>query len=195
MKLSSLLLASVATVNGKKKCPINYNKWVCPVSLTFINKNLKSYFNELVFKITNRIQKATAKLNNYSDCLNNDIFGGGKCLKSPALDEYSVLIPNITKEDCSTTCQVRETTFYGIEDGKNCFCGNHPITSEDGTCDVHCQGNPQETCGGEDSTIVFPIKIHGFCFSTSGGDVLHGNVHQNISDNDFERCQTTCRHN
>ena len=59
-------------------------------------------------------------------------------------------------------------------------------------CNVPCEGDSHEICGGMDSTKVFPVKEHGFCFSTSNGDVLHGNLHQNSTDNDFELCQTTC---
>ena len=142
--------------------------------------------------MTTRLEKLTNKVNSFSECLNNDIYGDGKCLKSPALDEYSVQIPNLTEKDCSVTCQVRETTFYGVEDGNMCYCGNHPLTAEAGTCNVPCEGDSQEICGGMDSTKVFPVKEHGFCFSTSNGDVLHGNLHQNSTDNDFELCQTTC---
>ena len=114
----------------------------------------------------NRAEKWMSKYHEDMKCFNEAFYGDGQCFKSPALDDYSVSIPNITKEDCSTTCQVLQTEFYGVEDGQKCYCGNIPKSDVPGTCNVACQGDRFELdCGGIDSTLVTTVKGQGNCFS------------------------------
>jgi len=167
MKLSGLLLATISTSDGKQ-CP-----W------------------KRIDPIANRIKKLVHKFDEHMHCFNNDMYGDGECFKSPALTGYSVSIPQITKEDCSTTCQVRLNTLYGIENGQKCYCGNFVGSFEPGTCDVACEGDLSELhCGGPDSTLVTTVQSKGNCFSAER-NVLSGDP-QEIPNLTQEECSTTC---
>ena len=124
-------------------------------------------------------------------CFNEDFYGDGQCYKSPALDDYAVSIPDITKGDCSTTCQVLQTKFYGVEDGQKCYCGNVPKSDESGTCNVACAGDRTELdCGGVNSTLVAAVKGHGNCLSNQF-EVLPGTP-QYVPQLTHTKCSDIC---
>jgi hypothetical protein len=86
---------------------------------------------------------------------------------------------------------VRLNTFYGIENGQKCYCGNFVVSSEAGTCDVACEGDLSELhCGGVDSTQVTTVRSKGNCFSAER-NVLSGDP-QEIQNLTPEECSTTC---
>ena len=130
------------------------------------------------------------------ECINQNIVG--KCYISPALDGPEVFIPNLTKEDCSTTCQVRQMTFYGVENGENCYCGDSIVTTAAGTCNKACEGDTHElNCGGIDSTSVMPVINQGHCFvtnwSTTGDmDVLTAEVFPEVENLTPAKCAEDC---
>ena len=132
----------------------------------------------------------TRKSNDQMNCFNDDFYGDGQCFESPALVDYSISIPQMTKGDCSTTCQVLSTKFYGVENGDKCYCGNVPVSSESGTCDLACEGDQTELdCGGADSTLVSTVKDSGSCFSNL--EVLYERY---VSSNlDHTSCLSLCR--
>ena len=135
--------------------------------------------------------KWTRKYNDMMDCFNGEMYDDGKCLKSPALDDYSYQIPQMTKEDCSTTCQVLQTTFYGVENGQNCSCGNILKSTEPGTCNIACVGDLSELdCGGTDSTLISTVQKQGNCFSNASQVLTGPSI--TIPNNDHIKCSNQC---
>jgi hypothetical protein len=66
----------------------------------------------------------------------------------------------MTVDLCSELCQ--GYTYFGVEAGNQCFCGNQlPIDSSDG-CDYPCSDNSSEICGG-----VWAINVYGPVFTES----------------------------
>ena len=49
--------------------------------------------------MSDRAIKWTRKYNDMMDCFNEEMYDDAKCFKSPALDDYSYPIPQMTKED------------------------------------------------------------------------------------------------
>ena len=54
--------------------------------------------------------------------------------------------------------------YYGVQDGSECFCSNSYGTTgkktSDGDCNMPCQGNSSEICGGNSHNSVY---VRGNC--------------------------------
>ena len=90
-----------------------------------------------------------------------------------------------------TTCQARDSLYYGLQAGTTCHCGDDIKDQPAGTCDLNCEGDLSQQCGGQDSTRVFPLKTKGQCFS---GDVavLTGFTAPPSDLNTRTKCSQTC---
>ncbi|PMD44584.1 carbohydrate-binding WSC, partial [Hyaloscypha variabilis F] len=55
-------------------------------------------------------------------------------------------------EICSAYCYNLGALYFGVEYGGECYCGNElepgSVPATDGGCDMPCDGNLDETCGG-----------------------------------------------
>jgi WSC domain len=58
----------------------------------------------------------------------------------------------MTVEICSAFCGTRGYTYFGVEYGTECYCGNTLLASStvatDGRCNMACPGKAAEVCGG-----------------------------------------------
>ncbi|XP_062608867.1 uncharacterized protein LOC134270643 [Saccostrea cucullata] len=58
---------------------------------------------------------------------------------------------SMTIETCKNICTKENTKFYGVEFSSECFCGSMLTTNilrPDRECNMKCNGNKQQTCGG-----------------------------------------------
>lgn len=65
-----------------------------------------------------------------------------------------------TQEDCAKACAMKDKSFsyFGLQNGSSCFCGNdHGKYGKlaDNACNITCDGNEAENCGGQDANNVF----------------------------------------
>jgi hypothetical protein len=64
----------------------------------------------------------------------------------------------ITNTACVTYCKSKGWALAGTEYGGQCYCGNElkgATKKDDSACDMPCEGNGSETCGGDWSLSVF----------------------------------------
>jgi len=68
--------------------------------------------------------------------------------------DYFVVIEDLTREKCRLHCSsIRNSMYYALQYGTECFCGTSDVFSDydiygPGVCDMECEGNPDEICGG-----------------------------------------------
>lgn len=69
----------------------------------------------------------------------------------PVRRDTYVLTAGMTLEACFTHCaKLKGMKHFGLTRGDTCFCSQVPAgkTSEEENCDVKCNGNPEQSCGG-----------------------------------------------
>jgi hypothetical protein len=60
----------------------------------------------------------------------------------------------MTVENCQAACQAAKYTLAGVEYAAECYCDNQlehgggPAPDGNALCDMSCNGNPNEICGG-----------------------------------------------
>ena len=87
----------------------------------------------------------------------------GQCLSNQfqTLD-LTVSGDSMTRESCKVTCNSENSAYYGLGNGRDCYCGNKldenlkilPFPM----CDSHCSGDMNEMCGGVESFNLFSLK-------------------------------------
>ena len=81
----------------------------------------------------------------YEGCYNDLINAPVLSLKQP----YNT---NLTVQTCVWSCYQQGYSISGVEDRKQCFCGNAilkgTLADWDFDCNTTCSGNPNEICGG-----------------------------------------------
>ena len=76
----------------------------------------------------------------------------------------------MTIEKCAASCS--DYTYFGVEYGSECFCGNSigtgSVKTVEGECSMTCPGNTTEICGaGNRLTLYTKTKISGSSSSSS----------------------------
>ena len=70
---------------------------------------------------------------------------------------YHELGTSATRAICNAHCKGYK--YYGVQDGSKCFCSNSYGTTgkktSDGDCNMPCQGNSSEICGGNSHNSVY----------------------------------------
>ena len=67
----------------------------------------------------------------------------------------------MTIENCQTACHAAKYTLAGVEYSAECYCDNQfengggPAPDGNAQCNMACNGNPSETCGGPNRLDVF----------------------------------------
>jgi hypothetical protein len=86
----------------------------------------------------------------YQDCYTDSI--DDRTLALFMFQSYSM-----TQELCQTTCLQRGYTLAGVEFYTECHCANviNPDATTATNCNLACQGNTDETCGGADAIGIF----------------------------------------
>ncbi|KAK8865867.1 hypothetical protein IAR55_001015 [Kwoniella newhampshirensis] len=72
-----------------------------------------------------------------------------------ALSQYQMTI-----DSCLTVCEDKGFAFAGVEFGDECYCGQSlpdNITYSDTACNVNCDGDASETCGGSWALELFEL--------------------------------------
>jgi len=91
------------------------------------------------------------------------------CVGMPPGSSCRLQTLGMTPTLCFDFCrQYKEMKFFGIEHGRDCYCGGyfHPkSTGGQGTCNLPCEGDSKEMCGGPDKSSLF--EMH-FCDASAG---------------------------
>ena len=78
------------------------------------------------------------------------------------LTDYLYSSNDMTIEICQNSCGAVPYTYVGLENGRDCYCGNEfngepknlPLTE----CNLPCMGNEDETCGGGSKMQVYTLN-------------------------------------
>ncbi|OCK79181.1 WSC-domain-containing protein [Lepidopterella palustris CBS 459.81] len=85
-----------------------------------------------------------------------------------ALTVKSVANNSMTVELCAAFCS--GTTYFGVEYGAECYCGNTiPSTSAlvtDGRCSMTCANNTKEICGGPSGLSMYQVNVNASSISS-----------------------------
>jgi len=68
----------------------------------------------------------------------------------------------MTPSLCFDFCrQHKEMKFFGIEYGRDCYCGMyfHPKSTGGGDCNLPCEGDNKEMCGGPEKSSLFEMHF------------------------------------
>jgi hypothetical protein len=100
-----------------------------------------------------------------------DKFGNGKHrykfgdISNTSIVHYAEIIPKedrekITINKCFEFCRtVPNMVYFGINNGNDCYCMPYykPMAGDNSNCDLPCEGNPEQMCGGKMRSSVFEM--------------------------------------
>lgn len=114
-----------------------------------------------------RNQLVPERLPNY--CLRKDSVPGSSlgCFhdskEARILSAYGVKLNSLSVQKCIDICAQSAYGYAGVHNGKECYCGatkpslEHLLTRT--YCNVKCDGQSSQTCGGVDATEVFDTAV------------------------------------
>ncbi|KAH8808680.1 glycosyl hydrolase catalytic core-domain-containing protein [Xylogone sp. PMI_703] len=91
----------------------------------------------------------------------------------------------MTVELCEQTCQGQGYTLAGLEYGGECYCGNSfqngggPAPDGNAGCNMKCNGNAAETCGGPNRLNVYSSSNSGSTGPTNPSSGKRGLAYNN----------------
>ncbi|KAJ3314127.1 hypothetical protein HDU76_002466, partial [Blyttiomyces sp. JEL0837] len=89
--------------------------------------------------------------------------------------EYTAIIgdASLTLEKCAVLCHNKQYAIAGAEFGGECYCSNNIATTNATNCNMTCNGNKQEFCGGRSAlTTMGLLCTPGQSKCTPDGHVL-----------------------
>jgi len=100
-----------------------------------------------------------------------DKFGNGKHrykmgdVSNVSIVHYKEIIPKedrekITINRCFDFCRtVPNMVYFGLQNGRDCYCSPYykPMAGENSNCDLPCEGDPSQMCGGKTRSSVFEM--------------------------------------
>merc|ERR1719197_408558 len=100
-----------------------------------------------------------------------DKFGNGKhrykqgSISNTSIVHYSEIIPKEDREKmtinrCFDFCRtVPNMVYFGLQNGRDCYCTPYykPMAGENSNCDMTCEGDPNQMCGGKTRSSVFEM--------------------------------------
>ncbi|KAL8684138.1 MAG: hypothetical protein Q9224_006581 [Gallowayella concinna] len=94
----------------------------------------------------------------------NATVGGTTKTSSPLRAATSTALPtSLSVESCVGFCATNGYAVAGMENGKNCSCGDKlPASAEEldlGECNVRCAVNQREFCGAEKKVLVYGLDV------------------------------------
>ncbi|WRT70456.1 uncharacterized protein IL334_007454 [Kwoniella shivajii] len=117
----------------------------------------------------------------------------------------------ITPQSCINGCSELGYTYAGVENGKTCYCGSSPQTTQRlpvSQCSTACTGNSTAVCGGASAmdlyttaaanTTVDTVKASkpaGYlgCFQDSGSNIAFPNYYSyTVNPMSVEICKQSC---
>ncbi|KAI0457698.1 WSC domain-containing protein [Xylaria acuta] len=79
-----------------------------------------------------------------------------------ALSAFDYADDTMTLESCRDFCNTKETTFFGTEYGRECYCGNKfesgSVSAPTSDCSQLCAGNALEYCGAGSRLSVYALN-------------------------------------
>ncbi|XP_056001682.1 xylosyltransferase oxt-like [Ostrea edulis] len=104
----------------------------------------------------------------------------------------------MTVELCRTFCEERNDKYYGLQQGRWCYCGDRtPENRElDGSCSYKCGGNQDQYCGGQHTQSFYVNRNYsnGYlgCFNDEADSMF--NVKNTSSTSmTVEKCKEFCQ--
>ena len=89
---------------------------------------------------------------NYTGCYTEGTSGR-------ALSAKTLATPDMTIENCASNCT--GYTYFGVEFGNECYCGNSlgagSVRTAEGECDMNCPGNTKEVCGAGNRLQLYSL--------------------------------------
>ena len=91
----------------------------------------------------------------------------GQCISNELLTleirlELIISGDSMTRESCKTTCDSEDATYFGLGNGRDCYCGNteydYLIFLPFPMCNSPCSGDANEMCGGVETINLFSLK-------------------------------------
>jgi len=100
-----------------------------------------------------------------------DKFGNGKHrykqggVSDTSIVHYSEIIPKEDREKmtinrCFDFCRtVPNMVYFGLQNGNDCYCEPYykPMAGDNSNCDIVCEGDPRQMCGGKSRSSVFEM--------------------------------------
>ena len=74
---------------------------------------------------------------------------------------YQVESHNATVNGCRGACRAAFYRYAGVQAGRLCFCGSEYGRHGPGTCNMRCEGNAEQTCGGSTANAIFRTGFNG----------------------------------
>ena len=89
-------------------------------------------------------------------------------------DSWKRLVSNqfgsLTLDKCLDTCRRRDFPYAALTQGHSCWCGDDRINGGDllsaNECNIPCDGNEQQFCGGQDGTSFYSGEKTGLVFAS-----------------------------
>ncbi|XP_034324268.2 uncharacterized protein [Magallana gigas] len=81
--------------------------------------------------------------------------------RSRTLNGGVTVSKSMTIEECQKICTKKNTKYFGLEVGKECFCGNYFTKTnkkDKSDCLMACKGNIKQGCGGHWRVLVYKNK-------------------------------------
>lgn len=91
------------------------------------------------------------------------IDGSPEAVRVP-YDDGGMRRPRMSPTECFTWCRDKAgMRFFLIEHGRDCYCTEyyHDITTGGGNCDLPCEGDYNEMCGGQVKASAFEMHMCG----------------------------------
>jgi len=100
-----------------------------------------------------------------------DKFGNGKHrykqgeVSNTSIVHYAEIIPKEDREKmsinkCFDFCRtVPNMVYFGLQNGRDCYCTPYykPMAGDNSNCDMTCEGDPSQMCGGKTRSSVFEM--------------------------------------
>ncbi|ORY04722.1 hypothetical protein K493DRAFT_296845 [Basidiobolus meristosporus CBS 931.73] len=102
--------------------------------------------------------KSTSSMGCYGDSGHSPILSGiqSQNLNQPSFDSSHAYF------SCQQFCGKYQFSYFGINEGKTCTCGNNlpskVAKSSEVNCELPCQDNGKENCGGYGYTSIFVVN-------------------------------------
>eukprot|EP00392_Amoebophrya_sp_AT5.2_P017605 g17993.t1 len=116
----------------------------------------------------------------YTDCINDELLVSGDKTGNPlaysdaahpiSVIRYDKEVPKpkqeaMTHDVCFKFCKDQpHMQFFGLVRGSECYCSPYFVQAAGASqdCDMACEGNPGEMCGGQTKASVFEMHGRGF---------------------------------
>jgi len=79
-------------------------------------------------------------------------------------DDYNMRRPKMSPTECFTFCRDKaKMRFFMIAHGRDCYCTEyyHDVTAGGGDCNLPCEGDFDEMCGGQVKASAFEMHLCG----------------------------------